>query len=156
LRQAPLPSHLPSVAHIAAVMSLHMPCGSAPPAAVLVQVPSEPAIPQLLHGPVQVVAQQKLSAQWPFTQSASAVQDCPSTFLPQVPVFCPLGIVQACPGAQSAAVVHDSVQAPLAQAKLPQEKAFGGWQVPSPSHVRAELPEVGPRQAAAPHGVLAG
>jgi hypothetical protein len=84
------------------------------------------------------------------------VQDCPFTFCPQVPTVWPLGIVQAWPGAQSAVAVHDSLQAPLAQAKLPHEKALGFWQVPSPSQVRAEVPEVGPTQAAAPHGVLAG
>jgi hypothetical protein len=102
------------------------------------------------------VAQQTPSAQWLFTQSLSAVHDCPSTFLPHVPVFCPLAMVQVCPGAQSLMVVHDSLQAPFAQAKLPQESGFGGWQVPSPSHVRAESPELGPMQAAAAQGVLAG
>jgi hypothetical protein len=156
LRQAPLPSHFPSVEHIAGVRSLQTVCGSAPPAATLVHVPSEPATAQLLQAPVQVVAQQTPSAQWALTQSPSAVQDCPFTFCPQLPSFCPLAIVQACPGAQSLVEVHSSLHAPFAQAKLPQEKAFGCKQVPSPSHVRAEVPEVGPRQVASPQGVLAG
>lgn len=101
LRQAPAPSHLPSVEHIAAVRSLQTPCGSAPPAAIEVQDPSAPATAQLRQAPVQVVAQQTPSAQWAFTQSASAVHDWPSTFFPQVPTVLPVGIVQLCPGAQS-------------------------------------------------------
>jgi hypothetical protein len=103
-----------------------------------------------------VVAQQILSAQWPFMQSLSALHDCPSTLSPQVPTVCPLGIVQVWPGAQSAADLHDSVQAPAVQAKLPQVKLLAGWQVPSPSHARAELPAIGLTQAASAQGVLAG
>ena len=69
---------------------------------------------------MQVVAQQTPSAQCPFTQSASAVQVWPSTFVPQVPTLLPVGIVQLCPGAQSAWLEQYSVQAPFVQAKFPQ------------------------------------
>lgn len=119
-RQAPAPSHLPSVPHVAAVVSVQTPCGSAPPAAIDVQVPSEPGIAQLRQAPVQVVPQQTPSAQWAFTQSASAVQVWPSTFFPHVPIVPPVGTVQLCPGAQSAWLEQYSVQAPFAQAKFPQ------------------------------------
>jgi hypothetical protein len=134
-RQAPAPSHLPSVAHIAAVVSLQTPCGSAPPAAIDVQVPSEPGTAQLRQAPVQVVSQQTPSAQCALTQSASAVQDWPFTFCPQVPTVAPVGIVQLCPGAHSVWLEQDSVQAPFAQAKFPQLKVLAARQVPRPSQV---------------------
>jgi hypothetical protein len=155
-RQAPAPSHLPSVEHIAAVRSLQTPRGSAPPAVIMVQVPSEPATAQLRQAPVQVVAQQIPSTQFPSTQSAATVQVCPSTFWPQVPTVLPVGMVQACPGAQSAAVVQDSLQAPVAQAKFPHMKPCGERQVPRPSQVRVEFPETESTHAAGAHGLLAG
>jgi hypothetical protein len=151
-----MPSHLPSVPHIAAVRSLQTACGSAPPAAIGVQAPSEPGIAQLRQAPVQVVAQQTPSAQCPLMQSASAVQDWPGTLGPQDPTELPVGIVHACPGAQSAWVEQLSVQAPRAQAKLPQLKVLAGRQVPRPSQVCVDLPEVASTQVAAPQAVLTG
>lgn len=155
-RQAPAPSHLPSVPHIAAVRSLQTPCGSAPPAAIDVQVPSEPGTAQLRQAPVQVVAQQTPSAQCPFTQSASALQVWPSTFFPQVPTVLPAGIVQLCPGAHPAWLVQDSVQAPLAHAKFPQVKVLAVRHVPRPSQVWVDLPEMASTQVAGPQAVLMG
>jgi hypothetical protein len=147
---------LPSVEHIAAVRSLQTPCGSAPPAAIEVQVPSEPGTAQLRQAPVQVVAQQTPSAQCALTQSASAAQVCPLTFCPQVPTEAPVGIVQLCPGAQSDWLEQYSVQAPFAQAKSPQVKVLAVRQVPRPSQVWVDVPEVASIQTAAPHAVLAG
>jgi hypothetical protein len=147
---------LPSVAHIAAVRSLQTACGSDPPAAIDVQVPSAPGIAQLRHAPVQVVAQQTPSAQCALMQSASALQDCPGTFRPQVPTELPVGMVQVCPGAQSAWLEQESVQAPLVQAKLPQLKVFAVRQVPSPSQVCVDLPELASTQTAPPQAVLTG
>lgn len=144
------------VEHIGAVRSLQTACGSAPPAAIDVHVPSEPGTAQLRQAPVQVVAQQTPSAQCASTQSASAVQVWPSTFLPQVPTVPPAGIVQLCPGAQSAWLEQYSVQAPPAQAKSPQLKVLAGRQVPRPSQVWVELPEVASMQTAAPQAVLRG
>jgi hypothetical protein len=155
-RQAPAPSHLPSVAHIAAVVSLQTPCGSAPPAAIDVQVPSEPGTAQLRQAPVQVVAQQTPSAQCPFTQSASAAQVWPSTFFPQVPSVAPAGIVQLCPGAQSAWLEQYSVQTPPVQAKFPQPNVLAVRQVPRPSQVCVDFPEVASTQTAGPQAVLTG
>ena len=155
-RQAPVPSHLPSVAHIAAVRSLQTPCGSAPPAAIEVQVPSTPATAQLRQAPVQVVSQQTPSAQCALMQSASAAQDWPFTFRPQVPTEAPAGMVQVCPGAQSVWLEQDSVQAPFEQAKFPQVKVLAVRQVPTPSQVCVDLPEVASTQTAWPQAVLAG
>jgi hypothetical protein len=135
---------------------MQTPCGSAPPAAIDVQVPSEPGTAQLRQAPVQVVAQQTPSAQCPFTQSVSVVQVWPSTFCPQVPTVPPAGIVQLCPGAQSAWVEQYSVQAPLAQAKFPQLNVFAVRQVPRPSQVCVDLPEVRSTQTAGPQAVLTG
>ena len=120
------------------------------------QVPSEPEIAQLRQAPVQVVAQQTPSAQCALTQSASAVQDWPGTFRPQVPTVLPVGMVQVCPGAQSAWLEQDSVQAPRAQAKFPQLKVLAARQVPRPSQVCVDLPEVPSTQTAAPQAVLTG
>jgi hypothetical protein len=147
---------LPSVEHIAAVRSLQVVCGSAPPAATEVQVPSEPEIAQLRQAPVQVVAQQTPSAQCPFTQSASAVQVWPSTFLPQVPTVPPVATVQVCPGAQSAWLEQYSVQAPPVHAKFPQVNVLAVKHVPSPSQVWVDLPEVASTQTAGPQAVLIG
>jgi hypothetical protein len=135
---------------------LQTPWGSAPPAAIDVQVPSDPGTAQLRQAPVQVVAQQTPSAQWPFTQSASAVQVWPSTFFPQVPTVLPVGMVQLCPGAQSAWLVQYSVQAPFVQAKFPQLNVLAVWQVPRPSQVCVDLPEMASVQIAAPQAVLTG
>ena len=120
------------------------------------QVPSEPGTAQLRQAPVQVVAQQTPSAQCAFTQSASAVQVWPSTFFPHVPTVLPVGIVQLCPGAQSAWVEQYSVQAPFAQAKFPQLKVLAVTHVPRPSQVWVDLPEVASVQVAGPQAVLTG
>jgi hypothetical protein len=121
-----------------------------------VQVPSEPGTAQLRQAPVQVVAQQTPSAQWPFTQSASAVQVWPSTFLPQVPTVPPVATVQVCPGAQSAWLEQYSLQAPPVHAKFPQLNVLAVRQVPSPSQVRVDLPDVASTQTACPQAVLTG
>ena len=155
-RQAPAPSHLPSVPHMAAVRSLQTLCGSAPPAAIDVHVPSDPGTAQLRQAPVQVVAQQTPSAQCAFTQSASAAQVWPSTFFPQVPTVPPGGTVQLCPGAHSAALEQYSVQAPLSQAKFPQPNVLATRQVPRPSQVCVDLPEMASTQIAGPQAVLTG
>jgi len=105
---------------------------------------------------VQVVSQQTPSAQCALTQSVSAVQVCPFTFCPQLPTVAPVGMVQLCPGAQSAWLEQDSVQAPLAQAKFPQLKVLAIGQVPRPSQVCVELPDVASTQTAGPQAVLAG
>jgi hypothetical protein len=147
------------VAHFAAVVSLQTPWGSAAPVATAVQRPSRPVTLQLWHAPVQVVAQQTPSAQCPLRQSVSMLHFCPSAFFPQVPTVCPAATVHTCPSAQSVllvARVQLSLQAPFAQRKLVHWNVVAAWHIPSPSQVRAALPEVASTQTAAPHGVLAG
>jgi hypothetical protein len=157
--QAPAPSHLLFVPQVAAPASLQMLWGSAPPAATEVHFPSEPVIAQLWQAPAQAVAQQTPSAQCWFWQSASALQVCPSAFLPQVPAVAPLATVQTWPVAQSVllvAVVQLSLHAPSAHWKLPQENVAAARHTPRPSQVRVDVPAVALVQAAAPHGLLRG
>jgi hypothetical protein len=147
------------VAHFAAVMSLQMVCGSAPPAATAVQRPASPLMLQLWHAPVQVVAQQTPSAQWPFWHSASALQVWPSAFRPQLPTVAPAATVQTWPSAQSVllvATVQLSVQAPPVQRKLVHMNGSAAWHMPRPSQVRVLLPSVASTHTAAAHGVFAG
>jgi len=84
------------------------------------------------------------------------VQVWPSTFFPHVPTVAPVGMVQLCPGAQSVWLVQDSVQAPPVQAKFPQPKVLAVRQVPRPSQVWVDLPEVASTQTAGPQAVLTG
>ena len=68
----------------------------------------------------------------------------------------PAGTVQVCPGAQSAWLEQYSVQVPAVQAKFPQLKVLAGRHVPSPSHVRVDLPEMASVQTACPQAELTG
>ena len=62
-RQAPAPSHFPSVEHIAGVKSAQVPRGSAAPLATRVHFPCEvPDSAQLRQAPVHAVLQQTPSA----------------------------------------------------------------------------------------------
>ena len=107
-RHAPAPSHLPSVEHMAVPRSRQVPRGSLAPTATRVQRPrAVPDNAQLRHAPVHAVLQQTPSTQCWFWQSVSAVQDSPSTKVPQ------LLPVQAMPGAHMATVVHEVSQAPF-------------------------------------------
>jgi hypothetical protein len=141
---------------VAAVMSVQVLRGSAAPAVTNVHLPTEPASAQLRHPPVQAVLQQ---TPWPpvvsttqllFWHCAFAVQGCPSTFGPQLP------LTQAMPSAQSALVTHLELQAPLAHRKLPHSCVSGVWQVPRPSQVRGALADVEVTQVAAAQGVPEG
>jgi hypothetical protein len=109
-RQTPVPSHLPSVPHVAAVASLHVSRGSAAPLAAIVHLPTEPASAQLRHAPAQAVLQQTPSMQFPFWHSVLLAHFCPSSFGPQLPI----ATTQAMPSAQSAFVVHLELHAPFA------------------------------------------
>jgi hypothetical protein len=65
-------------------------------------------------------------------------------------------MVHVCPGAQSAWVEQYSVQAPLVQAKLPQLNVLAARQVPRPSQVWVDLPEMASVQTAWPQAVFTG
>ena len=91
LRQAPLPSHLPSVPHDAAPVSLHLPWGSMAPRATFLHWPSELCSEQLWQAPVQAVSQQTPSTHWPELHCAAVVQGEPINFLPHDPFTQTLG-----------------------------------------------------------------
>ena len=114
LRQAPVPSHFPSVPQLVAKVSLQVARGSEAPLAARVHLPRLPVSAQLRQAPVQGVLQQMPSTQFLFWHSVLATHFCPSSFGPQVPR------TQAIPSAQSAFTVHFELQALLAHLKLPQ------------------------------------
>jgi hypothetical protein len=115
LRQPPVPSHLPSVPHVAAVMSVQVSRGSAAPNAAMVHLPMAPASAQLRHAPVHAVLQQTPSTQCWFWQSVLAAHFCPSSFGPQLPV----ATMHEFPSAQSASEVHLEMQPPFAHLYFP-------------------------------------
>jgi hypothetical protein len=108
LRQDPAPSQVPSVPHEAAFLSTHIARGSAPPAAIGLQVPSADASAQLRQAPWQASAQQTPSTQNPLAHSAVLAQVCPFDFGPQLPLR------QLWPLTQSASLLQRFTQAPSA------------------------------------------
>lgn len=101
LRQAPLPSHLPSVLQVVAAATAHIMRGSALPAGIAVQVPGEAATLHARHDPQALAAQQTPSTQLPLAHCPPDVHGRPSPRkLPQVPPLHRLG------GAQSALLVQ--------------------------------------------------
>jgi hypothetical protein len=79
LRQAPAPSHVPSLPQLVAPSSPHSLAGSVP-AGTGEQVPILPAMLQAWQASVQVVSQQTPSTQRPFEHSPPAVQSAPIDF----------------------------------------------------------------------------
>jgi hypothetical protein len=153
LRQAPAPSHFPSVPQLAAVMSTQMLCGSAEPAVVSVHRPVE----QVRQAPVQTVLQHTpgppatSATQCRFWQSSLAAQGCPSTFGPQLPLAS-----HAMPSAQSALVVQRELQVPFAHRYFSQLLDSDGSHAPRPLQLLALFIDVAPEQVDAPQGVDAG
>jgi hypothetical protein len=82
-RQAPRPSHTPSVWQLAGPSSRHCPAGSEPPAATGAQVPAWPAWLQAKQLAVQALAQQTPWAQKLDWHSVAPAHSAPSAFLPQ-------------------------------------------------------------------------
>jgi hypothetical protein len=82
-------------------------CGSAPPAGLEAQVPSEVDSAQLWQAPVQAELQQTPSTQKLEAHSPPAEQGCPSDFGPQLP------FTQVWPVTQSASLAQWLMQAPL-------------------------------------------
>jgi hypothetical protein len=130
---APLPLHLPSLPHVAAVWSVHPPCGSLCPAPTLVQVPA--VLGETLHDlqvPLQLVEQQTPWLQKPDLHSLAAPQVWPFPFRPQDP------FEQVFGGSQSLLLVQAALQAPEPHTYGKHELEAGFTQVPAPSQV--ELP----------------
>jgi hypothetical protein len=93
-RQAPMPSQVPSRAHVPAPSSGHCASGSWP-AGTLEQVPGVPARAHDWQVPVQVVAQQTPWAQWAELHSVSPPHAAPIGFKPQLPPLQVLGDAQS-------------------------------------------------------------
>src|SRR5262245_33333864 len=79
LRQAPAPSHMPSLPQLVAPSSAQSLAGSVP-AGTGEQVPNLPAMLQAWQAPVQAVSQQTPSTQMPLAHSPGAVQSAPIDF----------------------------------------------------------------------------
>jgi hypothetical protein len=131
--QLPLPSHLPLVPQLCALLSWQTPRESGLPAGTARQWPGIIISPQLRQAPVQALSQQKPSTQWLDAHSFASRQVWPFCLGPQV-LF-----TQAMPSSQSRSVWQVLVQPPLTQRNGWQLVTSGGRQVPSPSQVPAVL-----------------
>ena len=107
--QPPAPSHFPFVEHMAGVMSMQTPRGSALPAGIDVHLPGDEASEQLRQAPVQAVSQQTPSTQWVERHSVLAPQGAPVGLGPQRP------FTQAWPESQSMSERQTLLHAPSAQ-----------------------------------------
>jgi hypothetical protein len=145
LRQAPLPSHMPSRPQVDASAMVHCSSGSVP-AIALVQLPA--ALAQVRQVPEQVVAQQVPWAQIPELHSPPAAQVDPFGLLPQLVPTQMLG------EAQSPVTVQVVLQTLLvaSQPKGSQSDVVTVRQTPAPSHVRGGV-SVDPTQLPAAHVV---
>jgi hypothetical protein len=99
-RQAPAPSHFPSVAQEAAPLSWHWPCGSPAPFPTFVQCPSAICSAQLWQAPPQALSQQTPSTHCLDWHCAAAVQAEPSGFSPHDPPMQLFGETQSLSEAQ--------------------------------------------------------
>jgi hypothetical protein len=86
LAQAPNPSQVPFVPHVADPSSLQRPRGSGEPRSMGQQVPSRPLRLHELQAPVQATLQHTPSAQCSEAHSLFALQAAPLIFLPQLPL----------------------------------------------------------------------
>jgi hypothetical protein len=134
LRQAPLPSQVPSNPQ-GGLVAVQAPWGSVFPAGIGWQ---EPLLPRLQTWQVPQVAaeQQTPSTQLPLPHSVAEEQSWPRRLSPQAP---PL---QTFPGEQSALVAQTATQAvPVAalQANGTQDCVEAALQTPAPSQVRADV-----------------
>jgi hypothetical protein len=134
LRQAPLPSQVPSFPH-GGLVAAQAPCGSVLPAGTDWQEPVPPRL-QTWQVPQLAVEQQTPSTQFPLPHSVPAAQIWPRRLRPQAPAL------QTFPGEQSALLAQTATHAvPVAalQANGTQDCVEAALQVPAPSQVRAEV-----------------
>jgi hypothetical protein len=149
LRQAPEPSHWPSVPQLVAPWSLHWPSGSCP-FGTLVQVPAVAVSAHDMQVPVQVDAQHTPCWQLPDAHSVPAVHMRPSGFFVQTPALQTFGATQ------SVSTVQLTLHTLLAVShwKAPQEVGAATTQVPAPSQAKGAV-NVDPVQLPARHCVPA-
>lgn len=134
--QPPAPSHLPSAAQLAAVMSVQTPRGSTLPAATSVHLPGADASAQLRQPPAQAVSQHVPSTQWVELHSVPAEHGCPFCLGPHRP------LTQAWSISQSLSLRQTLLHDPSTHLKGLQFCTPGGWHVPTPSHVPGVLRRV--------------
>lgn len=153
--QAPLPSQNPSVPQVEAAVVAQRPSTSPWVGGTFEQVPSVvPGNAHDLHVPWQALPQQTPCSQKPDAHSLAPPQVAP------IPLSTQAVPLQVAGETQSAALVAGAqlvLQTPLvlSQANDPaQVPVVGGWQVPAPSQMRAEV-NVAPVQALATQGVVA-
>jgi hypothetical protein len=112
--QAPLPLQRPFVPQVDVPWSVHWVAGTGGcPPAIDVQVPTVPERLQEEQVPAQALLQQTVCAQKPELHMAAAVHGCPIASLPQVPVVCPVAIVQEAGEVQSVPTAQVVLQALL-------------------------------------------
>jgi len=131
LRQAPAPSHFPSLPQVATPWSEQVARGSAAPAGAGVHLPMADGSAHDLHAPWQASEQQTPSTQNVLSHSEPFVQLWPFVFGPQLPA------TQAWPAWQSASVEHLVLHAPLEHLKGAHTCTPGGRHTPLPLHVPA-------------------
>ena len=134
--QPPAPSHLPLLAHSAAVMSWQTPRGSMLPAAIDVHLPGADDSAQLRQLPTQVVSQQTPSTQWVESHSVPAEHGWPFCFGPHRP------LTHAWPVSQSASERQTLLHAPSTHWNGLQFCTPGARHVPTPSQVPGVLRRV--------------
>jgi hypothetical protein len=100
---------LPSKPQVDAGSVAHMLRVSSPPFAIGVQVPRDVCSAQLRQAPPHAWSQHTLSTQWLLAQSLVATHGWPFVFLPQLPLW------QAIPVMQSLLLVQRLMQALFAQ-----------------------------------------
>jgi hypothetical protein len=145
LRQAPLPSHVPSKPQ-GGLVAAQAPWGSVLPAVTGWHEPLPPRL-QTWQVPQLAVEQQTPSTQLPLPHSLPEVQIWPRRLSPQAPAL------QTFPGEQSALVAQTDTQAvPVAalQANGTQLCVEAALQTPAPSQVRAEVAVTPPDGQEAP------
>jgi hypothetical protein len=134
LRQAPLPSQVPSNPQ-GGLVAVQAPWGSVLPAGTGWQEPV-PLRLQTAHRPQLAAEQQTPSTQLPLAHSVPAAQIWPRRLSPQAPAL------QTFPEEQSELLAQTETQAvPVAalQANGTQDWVEAGLQVPAPSQVRADV-----------------
>jgi hypothetical protein len=151
LRQAPLPSQVPSLPQVDAPASTHCAAGVGSwPAGTLAQVPALPYAAHDLQVPRQAVLQQTPCSQNPELHCAAVVHDAPGGSLPQLLFMQMLGETQSALVAQS--MRHALL---VAHTNGSHIDVVAGRQRPAPSQVRAEV-NVDPLQEASAQVIPAG
>jgi hypothetical protein len=150
LRQAPLPSQVPSFPQLAAPAPMHCEGGVGTcPAGTFVQVPGLPVTVHDLQVPVQAELQQTPCTQYPELHSAFIEQVEPSDFFPQLPFMQALGETQSVFVAQ---VLPHAVADPHLNGS--HAEAVPALHRPAPSQVPADV-SVDPVQDGGVHCVPA-